>query len=141
MIYKKLFTIFLILFPLNSFALIEVDITRGNLSPLPVAVSSLSSSDEDKEALKKRLKIEDLGLEISKVVENNSESIIVEAADQEDILDQLVKSLKPYNISEIMRTGKMSMRKGKTHNVTSDKNKIKSEEDKWQPEKINSYHN
>jgi len=40
-----------------------------------------------------------------------------------------------------MRTGKMSMRKGKTHNVTSDKNKIKSEEDKWQPEKINSYHN
>jgi len=77
----------------------------------------------------------------AKVVENNSESIIVEAADQEEILDQLVKSLKPYNISEIMRTGKMSMRKGKTHNVTSDKNKIKSEEDKWQPEKINSYHN
>ncbi len=76
MIYKKLLIIFLILFPLKCFALIEVDITRGNLSPLPVAVSSLSSSDKDKEALKKELNIEDLGLEISQVVENNLKSPI-----------------------------------------------------------------
>ena len=33
-----LFTIF---FAKNSFALIEIDITRGNLNPLPVAVSPI----------------------------------------------------------------------------------------------------
>ena len=48
-----LLAIFLILFPFNSFALIEVDITRGNLSPLPIAVSSLSSNENDREAFKK----------------------------------------------------------------------------------------
>ncbi len=68
---KFLFSIFLIFFPLKSFALIEVDITRGNLSPLPLAVSPLSSSKNDKEALSKVLKIKDVGLEISGIVENN----------------------------------------------------------------------
>ena len=53
---RLLFYILLILFPFKSLALIEVDITRGNLSPLPLAVSSLSSSENDKEALKKDLK-------------------------------------------------------------------------------------
>ncbi len=49
MIHKKLFfLIFLITFPLKSLALIEVDITRGNLNPLPIAVSALASSNEDK---------------------------------------------------------------------------------------------
>ena len=68
---KLLFVIFLILFPFKSLALIEVDITRGNLSPLPIAVSSLSSSENDREALQKKLDIKDIGLEISKIVENN----------------------------------------------------------------------
>ena len=61
-------TIFL---PIKSFALIEVDITRGNLNPLPIAVSSLSSNEQTRFDLKKELKIEDVGLEISKVIENN----------------------------------------------------------------------
>ena len=66
-----LFLIFLIFYPFKLLALIEVDITRGNLNPLPVAVSSLSSTEDDKKALKKVLDINDLGLEISKIVENN----------------------------------------------------------------------
>ena len=64
-------TFLLISFPLKSLALIEVDITRGNLNPLPVAVSSLSSTESDKKNLEKELNIKDIGLEISKVVENN----------------------------------------------------------------------
>ena len=38
---KKLFILFLLnlLFTNKSFALIEIDITRGNLDPLPIAVS------------------------------------------------------------------------------------------------------
>ena len=36
-----IFTMLLILIPKVSFGLIEVDITRGNLNPLPIAVSPL----------------------------------------------------------------------------------------------------
>ncbi len=68
---RILFVFFLILIPFKSFALIEVDITRGNLSPLLVAVSSLSSSENDRKLLQKELEIKDIGLEISKIVENN----------------------------------------------------------------------
>ena len=40
---KKLFFIFLVNIFLinNSYALVEIDITRGNLDPLPVAVSPI----------------------------------------------------------------------------------------------------
>ena len=71
---KKLYFLILglfFIFPTKSFSLIEVDITRGNLNPLPVAVSSLFSNEQTHSDLKKELKINDLGLEISKVVENN----------------------------------------------------------------------
>ena len=41
---KKFFLslLLIIFFPIKSFSLIEVDITRGNLNPLPIAVSALS---------------------------------------------------------------------------------------------------
>ena len=42
----KLSIILLIIATVQSNALIEVDITRGNLDPLPIAVSPLSS-DKD----------------------------------------------------------------------------------------------
>jgi len=70
MLLRYLFIFFLII-PIKSFALIEVDITRGNLSPLPIAVSPLSLDKETKNNLNKILKKEDIGIEISSVVENN----------------------------------------------------------------------
>ncbi len=57
--------------PVNAFALIEVDITRGNLNPLPIAVSPLSLDEKSKKNLIKILKKENIGSEISIVVENN----------------------------------------------------------------------
>jgi TolB protein len=65
--------LFLLLFllPMKAFALIEVDITRGNLTPLPVAVSPLSIDENSKNNFKRALKKENLGLEISAIVENN----------------------------------------------------------------------
>ena len=53
MLFRYLF-ILLVLLPIKAFALIEVDITRGNLNPLPVAVSPLSIDNESKENFKKR---------------------------------------------------------------------------------------
>ena len=70
----KLLTIICLLFLLkttNSYSLIEVDITRGNLNPLPIAVSPLFQDKKSKKEFQKELNLDDLGSEISKVVENN----------------------------------------------------------------------
>ena len=45
---KLLITLIIILIPVKSFGLIEVDITRGNLNPLPIAVSPLSIDEESR---------------------------------------------------------------------------------------------
>ena len=50
----RVFLIFLI--PIKSYGLIEVDITRGNLNPLPVAVSPLSIDENSRQSFKKILK-------------------------------------------------------------------------------------
>ena len=42
----------ILLIPVKSFGLIEVDITRGNLSPLPVAVSPLSIDEKSRKNFK-----------------------------------------------------------------------------------------
>ena len=70
----KLLTIICFLFLLkttNSYSLIEVDITRGNLNPLPIAVSPLFQDNKSKNEFQRELNFDDLGSEISKVVENN----------------------------------------------------------------------
>ena len=49
----------IVLFSLISFktnALIEVDITRGNLNPLPIAVSPLSIDEDSRKNFQKILK-------------------------------------------------------------------------------------
>ncbi len=63
--------IILLLGTVQLYALIEVDITRGNLDPLPVAVSPLSSDKNTDDELSKDLKIKQIGYKISEVVENN----------------------------------------------------------------------
>ena len=70
----KFLTVICIFFLSNissSFSLIEVDITRGNLNPLPIAVSPLSQDNKSKKISQNNLNVEDLGLEIAKVIENN----------------------------------------------------------------------
>ena len=73
MIRKNLFLQILFYFLLISkcYSLIEVDITRGNLNPLPVAVSPLFSDKISVQELKKKTNKENLGEEISNIVENN----------------------------------------------------------------------
>ena len=71
---KKL--IFLLFIYLNSFslsnALIKVDITRGNLDPLPIAVSPLHV-EKSSENLEK-LDTKKLGVNISAIIEKNFKS-------------------------------------------------------------------
>ena len=70
---KILIIVFILtFFKINySYSLVEIDITRGNIDPLPIAVSALSLDVKSKNDFKNQLNLEDLGLEISKVVENN----------------------------------------------------------------------
>ena len=68
---RIIFFLSLFFFQVKAFALIEVDITRGNLNPLPIAVSPLSIDESSKQSFKKILKKKDIGSEISIVVENN----------------------------------------------------------------------
>ncbi len=72
MIKKIILSIILInLVIVHSNALIEVDITRGNLDPLPIAVSPLSADKDTNDKLEKELKINKVGDKIAAVVENN----------------------------------------------------------------------
>ena len=66
---RILLLIFLFFLPINANALIEVDITRGNLNPLPIAVSPLSIDENSKKNFEKILKKENIGSEIASVVE------------------------------------------------------------------------
>ena len=45
-----LLSFIILFFPFKSFSLIEVDITRGNLNPLPVAVSPLSIDEKSRKS-------------------------------------------------------------------------------------------
>mgnify|MGYP003316453762 CR=1 FL=1 len=72
---KFIFFIYVSLFILNwgkAWSLIEVDITRGNLDPLPIAVSPLhvdiKSENYD------GIKIKELGENISTIIEDNFRS-------------------------------------------------------------------
>ncbi len=69
-----LFVLLLILLPKTSFGLIEVDITRGNLNPLPIAVSPLFVETKSVKDFQNLLKKDNIGEDISAVVENNLKS-------------------------------------------------------------------
>jgi TolB protein len=70
---KKIIFILSIFLNFNyAFALIEVDITRGNLDPLPIAVSPLHVDVQSEEI--SNIKVKELGSLISSVIENNFKS-------------------------------------------------------------------
>ena len=69
-----IFAALFIIIPKTSFGLIEVDITRGNLNPLPIAVSPLFVESKSVNEFQNLLKKENIGEEISSVVESNLKS-------------------------------------------------------------------
>ena len=69
-----LIIVLLIFLPKASFALIEVDITRGNLNPLPIAVSPLFVESKSIKEFQNLLDKKNIGEDIAYVVENNLKS-------------------------------------------------------------------
>ena len=69
---KKLIILFIYFFLISpSNAVIEVDITRGNLNPLPIAVSPLHNDPSSETITNGDQIIENIGEEISKIIEIN----------------------------------------------------------------------
>ena len=69
---KILLTIFyLVFFSSKSVALVEIDITRGNLDPLPIAVSPLHVASGSKDVKQGEKIIKNIGDAISQVIEVN----------------------------------------------------------------------
>ncbi len=68
---RYFFALLFLFLPFKGNALIEVDITRGNLNPLPIAVSPMSIDENSRSNFEKILNKKDIGSEISIVVEKN----------------------------------------------------------------------
>ena len=69
---KLILNIYFLVFVINpTFALVEVDITRGNLDPLPIAVSPLYIEPGSKDIKIEDKIIKNIGEEISKVIKIN----------------------------------------------------------------------
>jgi len=69
---KALITIFLLFFyNIKAYGLIEVDITRGNLDPLPIAISPLYIEPGSKDINQGEKVIKNVGERISEVIEVN----------------------------------------------------------------------
>jgi TolB protein len=116
---NKLLLIFVLCFFLKpgiSYSLVEIDITRGNLDPLPISVSPFFADETSKEKIKKNLDIDNLGLEISKVIENNLRKTgLFDTLNKESFLQKPdIAHLKPrfedwaLIKSQVLITGKVS---------------------------------
>ncbi len=129
----SLFVFFLILKPGISYSLVEIDITRGNLDPLPISVSPFFADEISKKKIKKNLDIDDLGLEISKVIENNLRKTgLFDALDNESFLQKPdIAHLKPrfedwaLIKSQVLITGKV------TSKIINEKDYIRIEFKLW----------
>ncbi len=128
-----IFIFCLILKPGISYSLVEIDITRGNLDPLPISVSPFFTDENSKEKIKKNLDIDNLGLEISKVIENNlSKTGLFDNLDRESFLQKPdIAHLKPrfedwaLIKSQVLITGKV------TSKIINEKDYIKIEFKLW----------
>ena len=120
--FKIIIFFIIIFFKTNlSYSLIEIDITRGNLNPLPIAVSPLSQDKDSQMKSKEILKLENLGLEIAEVIENNlKKSGLFNPLNKDSFIQQPdIAHLKPrfedWTLikAQALITGKVSMDKEK----------------------------
>ena len=133
---NKLLLLFIFCFILKpgiSYSLVEIDITRGNLDPLPISVSPFFADEISKEKIRKNLDIDNLGIEISKVIENNLRKTgLFDTLDKESFLQKPdIAHLKPrfedWSLikSQVLITGKV------TSKVINQKDYIRIEFKLW----------
>lgn len=78
----------------------------------------------------------------ARIIDLSSNSAIIEASESKDRISILIDKLTPFNIVEIMRTGKMAMQKGlepknkEVHNINGQQNLT---DNLWATKQLNSY--
>ncbi len=133
---RKFLLIFVCIFLLKpgySHSLVEIDITRGNLDPLPISISPFFTDKITNAKIKKELDLDNLGLEISKVIENNLKKTgLFNTIDKESFLQKPdIAHLKPrfedwaLIKSQVLITGKV------TSKIINDKDYIRIEFKLW----------
>ena len=103
----------------SSFALIEVDITRGNLDPLPIAVSPLHVDIKSEKI--EDIQVKELGANISKIIERNFKStglfnpLKKEAFVQKPDIAHLKPRFEDWRLikAQALVTGKLLVKDGK----------------------------
>ena len=103
----------------KSYALIEIDITRGNLDPLPIAVSPLHVDIKSENYDGVKIKV--LGEEISKIIEDNFRStglfnpLKKEAFVQKPDIAHLKPRFEDWRLikAQALVTGKLLVKNGK----------------------------
>ncbi len=113
-----LFTIYCLSFN-TAYSLIEVDITRGNLDPLPIAVSPLHVDIKSEKF--EGIKIKDLGANISQIIEKNFKStglfnpLKKEAFVQKPDIAHLKPRFEDWRLikAQALVTGKLLVKDGK----------------------------
>ena len=111
--------IIFLIFNSYSFALIKVDITRGNLDPLPIAVSPLHVDDKSENI--KDLDVKNLGASISSIIEKNFKStglfnpLKKEAFVQKPDIAHLKPRFEDWRLikAQALVTGKLSINENK----------------------------
>lgn len=76
----------------------------------------------------------------ARIVDMGADTAIVEAVDDEETVNTFVEALQSFSVTEIMRTGKIAMRCGKTHKVSSERINAQPDDIMWAPEHVSSYH-
>ena len=113
------FFLFNFLLATKSLALVEIDITRGNLDPLPIAISPLHVDIKSENF--NDLKIKELGENISKIIEYNFKStglfnpLKKEAFVQKPDIAHLKPRFEDWRLikAQALVTGKLLVKNGK----------------------------
>ncbi len=77
----------------------------------------------------------------ARIVDMGKGSVIIEAAEEETVITDLIKNLSQFNIAEIMRTGKIAMRRGIAENNSYLSSNNNQENAHWTVDQINNYLN
>jgi len=77
----------------------------------------------------------------ARIVDMGKGSVIIEATEEEKVITDLIKNLSQFNIAEIMRTGKIAMRKGVSKYAVNFDGENQQDDAQWTHDQINHYLN
>ena len=91
------------------------DISEADVVARELALIKVSITDQTRSQI-----IEIVQLFRAKIVDVGSMSLVVETTGEEAKIDALIELLQPFNITELMRTGRVAMVRGKSTGEISD---------------------